>query len=115
MPLHPVAQQLLEEAAASDQPNCHLLPVAFARSDFEGLFAGSPVEEVAVVTELTVPTEEIGLLCRLYRPTKVEVTPLVVFLHGGGWQMGSLDTHDGLCRCIANATGYAVFSVGYRR
>jgi acetyl esterase/lipase len=114
MPLHPVAQQLLDEAAASDQPNCHLLSVEEARANFERLFAGLP-SEVAVVTDLTVSTEEAELPCRLYSNHGATTTPLLLFLHGGGWQMGSLNTHDGLCRSLANATGYAVLSVGYRQ
>ena len=47
MPLHPVAQQLLDDAAASDQPNCHLLPVAVARANFENLFGSLPAEHVS--------------------------------------------------------------------
>jgi acetyl esterase len=41
-------------------------------------------------------------------------TPVVVYLHGGGWVMGGLDTHDGLCRHLAAASGWAVLAVDYR-
>jgi acetyl esterase len=40
---------------------------------------------------------------------------VIVFAHGGGWSMGDLDTHDGLCRHLAAATGAAVLAVDYRR
>lgn len=115
MPLHPVAQQLLDEAADSAQPNCHLLPVEEARANFERLFVDAPVEEVAVVTDLSVATSDTEIPCRLYTRPGARATPMILFLHGGGWQMGSLDTHDGLCRSLANATGYSVLSVGYRQ
>jgi len=116
MPLHPVAQQLLDDAAASDQPNCHLLPVAVARANFENLFGSLPVEHVSSVEDLTATTDDGELPVRLYKPaTAGTTTPLVFFIHGGGWQMGSISSHDGICRAIANSTGYAVLSVDYRQ
>ncbi|NYI44546.1 acetyl esterase [Nocardioides aromaticivorans] len=115
MSLHPVARQLLDDAAASDQPNSHLLPVEVARDNFERMFAGMDVQEVASVEELVVATGEEHIPVRLYRPRAGGVLPLVVYLHGGGWQMGSLASHDGVCRAIANESGCAVLSVEYRR
>ena len=41
-------------------------------------------------------------------------TPVVLFFHGGGWVMGSLSTHDGLCRRLAALTGLPVVAVDYR-
>jgi acetyl esterase len=41
--------------------------------------------------------------------------PVLLYAHGGGWVMGDLETHDGLCRHLAAATGWAVLSVDYRR
>ncbi len=115
MPLHPVAQQLLEDAAASDQPNSHLLAVEVARANFESLYTSLPIEQVASVAHLTATATHGDVPVRLYRPTADDVSPVVVYLHGGGWQMGSLDSHDGICRAIANASGYTVLSVEYRR
>jgi acetyl esterase len=40
--------------------------------------------------------------------------PLLVFLHGGGWVLGGLDSHDGVCRLLAATAGVAVLSVAYR-
>ena len=40
--------------------------------------------------------------------------PMVVFFHGGGWCIGTIDTHDGLCRHIALLTGMNVCSIDYR-
>lgn len=116
MPLHPVAERLLAEAAASDQPNSHLLPIEEARANFESVFGSLPVEDVASVRDLTATTPLGDIPVRLYKPAEAgSPLPLVLYIHGGGWQMGSLDSHDGISRAIANASGYAVLSVDYRR
>jgi len=52
---------------------------------------------------------------RLYTPDGLAVgSPLLVFLHGGGWVTGSLSSHDGLCRFLALHAGVRVLAVGYR-
>jgi acetyl esterase len=53
------------------------------------------------------------LWVRLYRPT-ADTVPLVVYLHGGGWTIGSIETHDRACRGSAEGSGCAVLSVDYR-
>jgi acetyl esterase/lipase len=53
------------------------------------------------------------LAVRLYRPL-AEATPLVVYLHGGGWTLGSLESHDRVCRRLAEGAGVAVLAVDYR-
>src|ERR1700677_3538997 len=50
---------------------------------------------------------------RLYRPV-AGPTPLVVYLHGGGWTVGSLESHDRMCRRLADGSGAAVLAIGYR-
>jgi hypothetical protein len=50
---------------------------------------------------------------RVYRP-QAGPGPLVVYAHGGGWTIGSLDTHDRMCRLLADTSGAAVLSVDYR-
>lgn len=55
-----------------------------------------------------------GVPVRLYRPSREAGLPLLVFLHGGGWMLGDLDTHDAMCRHLALAGGCAVLAVGYR-
>ncbi|MBA2464175.1 MAG: alpha/beta hydrolase [Nocardioidaceae bacterium] len=54
-----------------------------------------------------------GVPCRLYIPDAAE--GVVVFLHGGGFVFGDIDTHDAQSRRVANRTGCAVLTVGYRR
>lgn len=55
-----------------------------------------------------------GIPVRLYRPSTDGVLPLLVFLHGGGWMLGDLETHDAMHRHIAKRAGCAVLGVGYR-
>jgi len=55
-----------------------------------------------------------GVPVRLYRPASPTPLPLLVFLHGGGWMFGDLDTHDAMTRHLSAASGCAVLGVGYR-
>lgn len=55
-----------------------------------------------------------GVRVRLYRPSAEASLPLLVFLHGGGWMLGDLDTHDAMHRHLAARAGCAVLAVGYR-
>lgn len=55
-----------------------------------------------------------GVPVRLYLPQADGPLPLLVFLHGGGWMLGDLDTHDAMHRHLADRAGCAVLGVGYR-
>lgn len=71
-----------------------------------------PGPEVASVTDLHVPGSS-GLKARLYRSSGL-AQPLTVFVHGGGFAFGGLESHDRLCRRLAQLTGAAVLAVDYR-
>ncbi len=55
-----------------------------------------------------------GVPARLYDPRNGHGAPVAVYLHGGGWTLGNLDTADAVCRRLANRSGCAVFSIDYR-
>jgi acetyl esterase len=75
--------------------------------------AGRPKgAEMHAVRALSVPPA--GCRARLYRPTP-GASALVLYLHGGGWVIGDLDTHDRACRRLASAAGVAVLALDYRR
>ncbi|MFG2164900.1 alpha/beta hydrolase [Micromonospora chersina] len=74
--------------------------------------ARPPGPEIHRVEDLTVGRAAVG--ARLYRPSPT-AQPLVVFLHGGMWTIGDLESHDRACRRLALATGTAVLSVDFRR
>jgi acetyl esterase len=65
------------------------------------------VHEIRDVQAGTIP-------CRLYRPSAKTDLGLLVFFHGGGWVIGDLNSHDAVCRSLANKSGHAVLSVDYR-
>lgn len=116
MPIDPIAQKMLDDAKASGRPNAHLLPVPTARENFENTFAALAKPDVHRVIDVTVGTRDgAGIPGRLYLPTDATDLPLTVYYHGGGWLLGSIDSHDVATRLLANASGSAVLSVGYRR
>ena len=61
-----------------------------------------------------VDVDADGVPARLYRGDGPEQQPVLLYVHGGGWVMGDLRTHDGLCRHLAAASGWAVLAVDYR-
>jgi acetyl esterase len=78
--------------------------------------AGGQPEPVASAEAVTVAGADGPLRARLYTPNEASTPgPLLVYYHGGGWVAGDLDTHDGSCRVLANASGVRVLSVDYRR
>lgn len=117
MPIDPIAQKMLDDAKASGRPNAHLLPVALARENFENTFGALAKPEIHRVVDVVIPTRDgTNVPGRLYLPVEpIAELPLVVYYHGGGWLLGSIDSHDVATRMLANASGAAVLSVGYRR
>jgi acetyl esterase len=99
-----------------DGPPAHEVPLDQARAGHEAETANmsGPGEPVAEVRDLEVPTPAGAIPARLYRPEGDGSLPLVVYLHGGGWMLGSIDSFDTVVRALANASGAAVLSVGYR-
>lgn len=75
---------------------------------------GGVSESVAKVEDHQVPTDEVNIPIRIYKPEGEAPFPVFVFFHGGGWVTGDLDTHDALCRSICNATPCMVVAVDYR-
>ncbi|MFM7146845.1 MAG: alpha/beta hydrolase [Actinomycetales bacterium] len=115
MPLHPVAAKMIADSKTSGRPNAHLLPVEQARANFESDFGGLAKPEIAEARDVQIQVRDGVIRGRLYRPTTQGVLPLVVYLHGGGWLLGSIDSHDAITRKLALASGCAVLSVDYRR
>lgn len=72
-----------------------------------------PREDVASIEDIAIPVRDGSVKARLYRPGEAKGT--VLFLHGGGWMVGNLDTHDAPCRMLANRTPCDIVSVEYRK
>jgi len=75
--------------------------------------SGSPTP-VGKVDDRRIPGPDTEIPLRIYTPEGSGVFPLVVFYHGGGFVLGSLETHDELCRAICRGSGAVVVSVDYR-
>ncbi|ELZ41930.1 Triacylglycerol lipase [Halorubrum californiense DSM 19288] len=69
---------------------------------------------VGATESVSLPGPEDDLDARLYRPEGEPPFPTVVFFHGGGFVLGSVETHDWLCRHLTRESGFAVLSVEYR-
>ncbi len=111
MTLHPDTQRLLDIVRLSGRPPMQTVSVAEARTGFAAARAvlQRPAQEVASVRDVTAD----GVPARLYR-AEGGVLPGVLYLHGGGWVVGGLDSHDGVCRRLANLASAAVLAVDYR-
>jgi acetyl esterase len=116
VPLHPDCRMIIALIKASGRPPfITQLPQAARVQYAAGRAVLQPAApDVAEVRELALPN---AVPMRFYRPAGSppdEVLGCLVFAHGGGWVFGDLDTHDHLARSLANRSGCAVLSVGYR-
>lgn len=107
---------LLSRIRRAGRPPFHAMTPADARAAYE---AGAEVLEpprapLARVQDLTLPGGDgRPRPARLYAPSH-EVLPVLLYLHGGGFVIGSLETHDSLCRQLARRSGGAVLALDYR-
>jgi len=115
MALDPQCKAFLDTLASAGGKPLEQLPVEEARLMSAGLSNfGGPEEPVAEVQNRTVPGPAGPIAVRVYRPVVKETLPALIYFHGGGFVICSLDTHDRECRNLANASGCAVISVDYR-
>jgi len=89
------------------------IPPAVLRAAIEAAPIPAVRTELGRVEELSIPGPAGPLRARLYA-TDAQIRPLIVFWHGGGWVLCSIETHDALCRALAAASGCAILSVDYR-
>ena len=115
MPLDPQARFILDQIAAQGGMELHQLSVPEARKAFEAMRLPIPGEPVAHVANRTIPGPSGPISVRVYRGTKTaSPAPALAYFHGGGWVIGDLESHDNLCRALANRTQAVVMSVDYR-
>ena len=120
MSVHPQCQAILDAIANSDGPT-----VFDTRDPDEArrLYAAStdafapPTPALRTVENRTIPSDAMDVPVRIYTP-EAEAgpngLPALLFLHGGGWVFGDLDTHDALCCILAHEAGCIIVSVDYR-
>jgi len=110
MEVHPQVTATLKERSGPDPA---VDPMGAAQAERAAMVAGierdgGPAIPLPVVTDLDAD----GVRCRLYA-TRADA-PVLLYLHGGGWVAGSVETVDRLCRRLADRSGCAVLSVDYR-
>ncbi len=112
--MDPQVRAFLAAANASPQPPIDTVPIATAREQFARLtpFFHPFVEVARVMDRMT----DEGVPLRVYQPAVEHPGPIpgIVYFHGGGWALGDLETHDTLCRQLANHAGAVVVAVDYR-
>ncbi|MGH7918373.1 MAG: alpha/beta hydrolase [Candidatus Dormibacteraceae bacterium] len=102
---------LVRKAEMGLPANSDLTPEQARAANEEGVAAvAGPPTPVARVTDETIA----GVPVRRYDPDPERSLPTLVYLHGGGWVLGSLDTHDSTCRGLAARTPCQVLAVDYR-
>lgn len=118
MSLDPQAKALLDQLAADpDAPRLIDLPPEGGREMYRAMAGMLDLQGVAIgkVEDRTIPGPGGEIPVRLYTPVAAGGTcPALVYYHGGGWVIGDLDTHDALCRTLANEAGCKVIAVDYR-
>src|SRR5579871_658579 len=116
MPLDPKVRLFLDQLAASGLPGLSTLGVEGARAAIDGMVAmGGSVKEVARVEDRHIPGPAGDVAVRVYTPAGgAAPRPALVYYHGGGWVIGGIASHDGVCRALANAVPALVVSVDYR-
>lgn len=112
MPLDPDIAAIIDTLNAGFPP-VHTMTGAQARAAILArLRPAADPEPVHNVTDTTVPGPAGEIPVRIYRPDSIHAA--AVFFHGGGFVFCGLDSHDGLCRAMANSLGAVVISVDYR-
>jgi acetyl esterase len=113
MPVDPQIQILLDKATGV--PATHTLPVDTARAQYEARVALMALPaDIVSVCERAIRGPGGPLRIRIYTPHGMGPFPLLVFFHGSGFVLCSLETHDGMCRNLCAGVGCVVASVDYR-
>ena len=114
--LHPQIQRVLQIMAEANLKPIEAMTPAEARAQMEATAQSRKAEPlpVARVEERMVPGPAGGIRLRLYWPNAAAPAPVIVYYHGGGHVIGSLDTHDLIARNLCAGTEALVASVDYR-
>ena len=117
--LDPQAQALMQLMTDKGVPPVNSMTPVEARASYRSrrTFTQPDAPEVFKVEDKVVSYEGVNVPVRVYHPHAAQsqaVLPGLVYLHGGGWTVGDLDTHDVLCRSLCLQADIVVVSVDYR-
>jgi acetyl esterase len=119
MALDPLVKGFLDQMAMMPGPKMFELPADQGRAMFVAMMQMIGPKDVPVgkVENIKIPGPGGEIPLRIYTPVAAgaDALPVLVYFHGGGFVIGDLETHDGLCRQFANEGGFRVIAVDYRR
>jgi acetyl esterase len=114
-PMDPGLAGFLAQAAAQGNPPMESLPPAVGRQIYRDLAAGLGLPPPAVATEdRSIAGPGGPLQLRIYHPDVSGSLPALFYVHGGGFVIGDLETHDAVCRTLCHEVGAVVVAVDYR-
>jgi acetyl esterase len=115
MPLDPQAQQFLDQIVANGMPPLESMSVADARLASETMMSAVvDAPALASVEDRRIPGPKGEIPIRVYAPEGRVPQPILVYFHGGGFVIGSLTSHDPICRLLASRIPAIVVAVDYR-
>ncbi len=118
--LDPELKAVVDAAAAANPnpPDVSELPIDMFRAGYVMISEAQSLADIACdqVTDLDVPGADGSIAARLYVPKGAgeEMLPGLIFIHGGGFMIGDLDSHDSVCRQLANGASCRVIALDYR-
>ncbi|NWH09437.1 MAG: alpha/beta hydrolase [Alphaproteobacteria bacterium] len=117
MSINPIVKGLLDQMAQNPAPKLWELAPEDGRAMYMAMAQLLEPQDVPIgrSEDMTAPGPAGPIPVRVYTPMGAgNVVPALVYFHGGGFVIGNRDTHDALCRQLANESGFRVFSVDYR-
>lgn len=115
-PLTPQVRAMLDKMRQAAMPPLYTLPVEQARASYRAGVGAMELPHVAVprVENIEIPGAAGPIRARLWAPSNDPCLPVLLYLHGGGFVVGSIETCEGMCRQIAMQSGAAVVAIDYR-
>lgn len=115
MPLDPQVSAFYARKKAAERGSARPMTVGDMRQQADAVFHDKIQRtDIFFTQEQPIPTPEGTIPVRLYRPGEKDRLPILLYLHGGGFIMHNLASHDSLCRVLAKEGGCLVISAGYR-
>jgi acetyl esterase len=114
-PMDPGFAAFLAQAAAQGNPPMESLPPEIGRQVYRDIAAGLGLPPPVVATEeRSIPGPGGPLKLRIYHPDATGPLPALLYVHGGGFVIGDLETHDAACRALCHDVAAVVVAVDYR-
>lgn len=116
--LDPELKAVTEAAANPDAPHAADVPLEMLRAGYVMISQAQGLPDIpcSSIEDMNVPGAAGEIGARAYVPETVPASPmpLLIFIHGGGFMIGDLDSHDSVCRQLANSAACKVIALDYR-